>query len=290
VSADGRLPDAITIGCQKCGTTSLHRYLRAHPEIGVSRYKDTRFFAVSGDARLGETGNWHRGVDWYRRQFPRDKRVLVEGFGGLYTDYPRERGVPERIHGLIPEARFLLLVRDPIERIVSHWMHAYSNSVEHRSLDQAVTEHEDNVYLDRSRYFMQLERYLPFFEPSRFLVIDQRDLLRDRRETLARVFRFLDVEDRFWSSAFEVEHHPSARKRRNNRGGMLIQRVAGDRIIRRLRDRQRWLFKFAYVPVSAPITRPVMPAAARRRLIDALRSDVRALEEFTGRSFEHWLG
>lgn len=284
-----RLPDVIGIGFQKCGTVSLHNYLKAHPEVGVTRRKETRFFAVGGDPRIGETGNWHRGVDWYLKQFPPDKRVLVESFGGWYTDYPRELGVPERIQSVAPDARFLALVRDPIDRAVSHYVQDYSNSIEHRSIEEALGDPDDNHYVDRSLYFMQLERYLRIFDPSRFLVIDHRDLRHSRRETLATVFRFLGVRDDYWDPSYEVEHHQSAVKRRNKRVGMAIQRAVGDRIFRRLHGRQRHLFKFAaYAPFSEPIARPEVPPHTRRRLLEVFEPDIRALEDFTGRSFAHW--
>ena len=82
-SSDGyRLPDVIGIGAEKCGTTSLHYYLRAHPEIGVQKVKETRFFALSGTL--------HRGVDWYVRQFPRGAKVLVESQSTVPSRVPPE--------------------------------------------------------------------------------------------------------------------------------------------------------------------------------------------------------
>ena len=275
-----RLPDAIGLGAEKCGSTSLYYYLRAHPEIGVQRRKETLFFA----------DNFHRGLDWYRRQFPDGARTLFEAHGGNYTKYPTIREVPERIHSVLPEARFVYIVRDPIERIVSRWIHHYSNGDENQSLEDALAELDGNRYVVPTLYFEQLERYLRLFPADRFHIFTTEEMRQERMATLRRLFRFLGVDESFESAEFSVSRHVSAMKRRNNRLGMLIQRTVGDRVAGRLHGRARHLFKRAlYTPVSRPIPRPQPSAALRRRLRDYFAPDVRRLEEFTGRRFPGWL-
>ena len=275
-----RLPDAVGIGAEKCGTTSLHYYLSAHPEIGVQRRKETQFFA----------DNWHRGVDWYRRQFPAGTPVLFESHGGNYSKYPRIPGVAERIHALLPGARLVYLVRDPIERMLSRWVHHYANGDEHASFEEALAELDGNRYVVPSLYFFQLERYLRLFPAERIHLLTAEDLLADRRATLGRLFRFLGVDETFESPEFAVLRHRSAVKRRNNRFGELLQRAGGDRIARRLQGRPRHIFiRLAYTAFSRPIRRPVPSPELRRRLRAHFASDVARLEEFAGRRFAGWL-
>jgi len=278
-----RLPDVIGIGAEKCGTTSLHYYLKAHPDVGVQRVKEMRFFIETG-------GTWHKGVDWYVQQFPRDAGTLMESHGGGYTAYPRHRGVPERIHSVVPDARFIYLVREPIERLISRWVHNYSNNDEHRDVDSALLDLEDVEYVPQSLYFTQLERYLSVFDASRFLIVDQGDLLRERRATLATVFSFLGVDGDYDSAEFDVIRHPSGSKRRNSGLGMLIHRVFGGRIFNRLHGPHRhWFKKILYTPVSQKIDRPQLAPETRDRLREVFAGDVRKLEEFTGRRFSGWL-
>jgi len=277
-----RLPDVVGIGAEKCGTTSLHYYLRAHPEIGVQRVKETRFFALSG--------TWHRGVEWYMRQFPRGKRVLVESHGGGYTAYPREQGVPERIRSTVPDARLLYLVRDPIDRLVSRWVHTYSNSDEDRPIDEALLDFDDVEYVPQSLYYSQIERFLPYFPRERFLIVDHSDLLHDRRGTLRSVFASLGVDPGFWSDEFEIIRHDSSWKRRNTAVGMAIHRLVGRRIFERLHGPQRhWFKKLVYTPFSRPIPRPALRPETRARLRELFAPDVAKLEEFAGRRFATWL-
>jgi hypothetical protein len=276
-----RFPDVIGIGAEKCGTTSLHHYLTHHPQLGVQRIRETSYF----DPRR----NWHRGPSWYQSQFPAGPKVLMETHGGGYTNYPLVEGVPERIHSQVPNARFVYLVRDPIERMISQWVHRYSNSVEPLSLDEAL-DRPDTDYVWVSSYGRQLEKYLPFYPIDRFHVLTHEDLLERRYETLEKLFRFIGVDPAFHTDRFHVLHHSSSRKRRNTPAGMMLQRTIGDRIFRHLRDSQKHWFKMiVYGPVSQRIERPTLDPGVRARLRELFRPDVRRLEEITARRYSRWL-
>ncbi len=109
------LPNLIIIGGLKCGTTSIHHYLGLHPQIQMSKPKELNFFV--------EELNWDLGLDWYASRF--DSRSPVRGESSPhYTNLPRFEGVAARIHEHCPDARLLYMVRDPIKRILSHWVHA----------------------------------------------------------------------------------------------------------------------------------------------------------------------
>src|ERR671923_1441551 len=153
------LPNLIVIGAAKCGTTSLHEYLDAHPEVAMSREKELDFFV--------EEKSWGRGVEWYERQFA-DAPVRGES-SPSYTAYPRYRGVPERIRTVVPDAKLVYLVRDPIERIVSHFRHR--QVVRPGALEDAFADpYRREGLVAPSRYWLQLERYLEHFPPEQILV------------------------------------------------------------------------------------------------------------------------
>src|SRR5438309_2284856 len=108
------LPNLIVIGAARCGTTSLHKYLAAHPEIAMSREKELSFFV--------EEKNWSRGLGWYAAQFGAQAPVRGES-SPAYSAFPLYRGVPERMARTVPDAKLVYLVRDPIARIASHYTH-----------------------------------------------------------------------------------------------------------------------------------------------------------------------
>jgi Sulfotransferase domain len=199
------LPNLLVIGAPKCGTTSLHRYLDAHPEIAMSAEKELNFFVPEL--------NGGRGLDWYERQFDASAPVRGES-SPAYASHPFYAGVPQRIHAVIPDVRLVYLVRDPIERIVSHYRLIEPDPRLH-SLEEAIADpfHGPRM-LGVSRYAAQLEQYLRFFPSEQILVVDA-DRLRDRRgETLAQVFRFLGVDPHFRSAELDRLHNVSRKRGR----------------------------------------------------------------------------
>lgn len=239
------LPDLIVIGAQKCGTTSLHHYLAAHPEISMSRPKELDYFVAEH--------NWGRGRAWYESHFECDTVIRGES-SPSYTNFPEYRGVAERMARLVPNAKLVYLVGDPIRRIVSHYIHHYAVGGTRLPIDEAVGDPEDSVFVAHSLYHRQLARYLRVFPASSILAVAQEDLLEDRRATLARVFGFLGVSASFTSPAFERLHHRSAPKRAD----------------------------------GAPIPAPRLGEGLRDRLIEIIAPDAERLRAHTGLEFPTW--
>ncbi len=188
------LPTFFIIGAPKAGTTSLHLYLDRHPEIQMSANKEPRFFAGPEDGVPYAPGRV-TGLADYEALF--DPVVAVRGEASTdYAVHPRRRGVPARIKELVPGARFVYLVRDPVARTISHYRMRAAFLGERRPIEQALGDFGDrhSPYIWPSLYASQLERYLEHFPQERVLVIDQADLLADRRTTLDEVFSFLSVE------------------------------------------------------------------------------------------------
>lgn len=274
------LPNLIVIGAAKCGTTSLHEYLDEHPEIAMSREKELRFFV--------EEKNWPRGREWYSEQFE-DAPVRGESTPA-YTVYPRYRGVPERMRELIPDARFVYLVRDPIERIVSHFVHRSVQFPGMGSLEQALADPQVREgFVLPSRYWLQLERYLACFPEDQLLVVDADELRGRRNETLARIFRFLQVDPGFQSDAYERTHNRGERHAAERRVGRVLSGV-----LRQAVGPERAQAVKARAPASLKrpfrkeIERPRLEGTAREELEAELRGDVELLRRHTGLAFAGW--
>jgi hypothetical protein len=239
------LPNLIVIGAQKCGTTALHEYLDLHPQVAMSRPKELDFFV--------EQHNWGRGRGWYERHFAADAPVRGES-SPSYTNYPEFRGVAERAAELVPDAKLVYLVRDPLDRIVSHYLHNRALGRGYPMIEAQLGDLRNSVFVAHSLYHVQLRRYLRVFPESSILVVDQADLLADRRGTLGRVFGFLGVAPDFDSPDFDRVHHVSAEKALDGR----------------------------------PLPVPRIESALRRRLVKRLGPDVERLRAQTGMAFETW--
>jgi hypothetical protein len=274
------LPNLIVIGAAKCGTTSLHEYLDEHPDVSMSAEKELNFFVPE------KSGG--RSVEWYERQF--DERARVRGESSpAYAAHPFFPGPPARTRALIPDVRLVYLVRDPIERTVSHWLHRASTHADMPSFEETLDSEQGEWILGLSRYWLQLEQYLAHFPAEQILVVDSDDLRGRRDETLSRIFRFLDVDPDFRSAEFEREHIPVARPTRRTGAGRAVlgglQRSIGSGRTSAVLARTPAVLK---APFRRTVERPVASAAVRARLESELRRDVERLRAHTGQAFAGW--
>jgi sulfotransferase family protein len=275
------LPNLIVIGAAKCGTTSLHEYLDEHPEISMSREKELHFFV--------EEKNWSRGLEWYEAQFDASAPVRGESSPG-YSVFPLRRGVPERIARTIPGARLVYCVRDPIERIVSHYTHRTVNWPEMGTLEEALADpHVREWLVTPSHYWLQLERYLAHFPPDQILVLDSDELRTSRDEVLAGVFAFVGVDPSFRSPAFRRAHNAATGRTRRNRAGQavstLLERTLGSQRSQALREHAPQALK---APFRYEVEAPMLTDELRATLEAELRGEVERLREHTGLAFAGW--
>jgi hypothetical protein len=210
------LPQFLIIGAQKGGTSSLYNYLTAHPAVVRAATKEIHYFDI----------NHHRGPGWYRGHFPTrrrmaqlDRRLGVPAMTGeaspYYLFHPR---VPERVRALLPDARLIVLLRDPVERAVSHHNHELIDGFETLDLAAAIEaeprrlageaqrlacgdgraasfSHQHQGYLSRGRYAEQLERWFGVFARERFFIADSRELFEDPAGLTARALAFLGLPE-----------------------------------------------------------------------------------------------
>ncbi len=172
----GRLPEFLIIGGQRCGTTSLYHYLAAHPSVRPATGKELQFFSL----------HHRRGERWYRAHFP----VRAPGVHSFEASpyYLFDPGVPARAAAMLPEARFIALLRDPAERAWSHYLHTRSYGVEPLSFPDALdaeparlatgghTARRQFSYVARGRYAEQLARWFEHVPRERVLVVRTEEL------------------------------------------------------------------------------------------------------------------
>jgi hypothetical protein len=275
------LPNLIVIGGLKCGTTSLHHYLGLHPEIGMSRPKELNFFV----AEL----NWDLGENWYANHFSAADPMRGET-SPHYTNEPRFSGVAERMAAVLgDDAKVVYMVRDPIDRMLSHYLHNVGGGYETRPMDEAFADTE-SAYVQRSLYARQAEPYLEHLGAERIAFVTREDLRDRRAETMRRMFAFAGVDEGFTSPQFEREWETGSAK--GGGGFRLMDRAvrlpglrALDRNFDRLPERWRWVVeRIVHDPGSGEAPKPELPADIRARLEETFRPDVERLEELAGRS------
>jgi hypothetical protein len=210
-------PDFLIIGAQRAGTTSLYRYLAAHPGVlPAVMGKGVHYF---------DTGFTH-GMTWYRSHFPLDihrrsvgrklgiDRALTGEGSPYYSFHP---AVPGRVAAAMPAVRSIFVVRDPVARAYSQYQHEVARGFETLSFEDALHrederlageaeklmdgpavsfEHQHHSYVARGRYAEQIRRWRDHVGPQRLLVLDAGEFFADPQAGYHRVLRFLGLPER----------------------------------------------------------------------------------------------
>jgi hypothetical protein len=199
------LPDFLILGAQKAGTTALYAYLRWHPQITGPSFKEVSFF----------DRHYARGERWYRAHMPISRSATVGEASPSYVFHPL---APERIARMLPNARLIALLRNPVDRAFSHYQHEVALGREQLSFEEALAGEDGRMrgeldrmladptyfshpwwnytYAARGRYAEQLERWYAVFPREQLLVLLTDDLASDTAGTYRRVVDFLGAEQR----------------------------------------------------------------------------------------------
>lgn len=210
------LPDFVILGGQRCGTSSMYKYLGRHPQVAPSLRKETEYFTIDYD----------KGEAWYRGHFPlRARRTTAQLRGKRLVsfeatpDYLFDPRAPQRLADLLPDARLVVMLRDPVERAFSHYHHNVRLGLEDLSFRDAIAAEDDRIspdiatmldnpldrvvnyrrysYVSRGHYGEQIARWLDLFDRDRFLFIIAEEFFDHPENALHTLEEFVGVET--WS-------------------------------------------------------------------------------------------
>jgi hypothetical protein len=176
------LPNFLVIGAMKCATTTLHEQLARQPGIFMTTPKEPNFFS--------DDDVYARGIGWYQSLFAAGAEASLRGESSThYTKLPTHPHALERIRRHLPNPKLVYVMRHPIDRLVSHYVHEWSEKRIAVPIDEAVERHP--ALVDYGRYAMQLRPYLEAFGPARVLPVFLERLQAAPQVELARVCAFL---------------------------------------------------------------------------------------------------
>jgi hypothetical protein len=216
-------PNLFIIGAMKSGTTSLHDLLGTHPDVFMADPKEPSYFAPD---RTRDSNFHFRGLRSYQRLFERAGRVRYAGESSTnYTKAPESDGVAARLRAFNPDARLIYLMRDPVERAVSHYWHRVRAHSETRELLAAMKEGAH--YLAVSDYACQLKPYLALFGSGQVRALTFESFVGDPAATLRGLCEWLQIDPNF---AF-----PTARDASNRTPAVVYRERASCRCLIRVR-------------------------------------------------------
>lgn len=246
-------PDFLIIGAARCGTTTLYSWLQAHPGIYLPAEKrpEPHFFLKDEE--------YEKGFDYYLERWFAGRGDRIAGEAS--TSYLCHAHVARRVRCHLPDARFIVLLRDPAERAWSSYWHTRNEGHEDLSFEQAIEREPERLasyadpfwrivrphaYVERGFYHAQLQGWLASFPREQLGIWLLEDLVERPQATWIAILRFLGADERVGL----------------NDSGALNRATPGDRRL---------------------------PAPLREALIERFRPDVQALEALLGRDLSHWL-
>jgi hypothetical protein len=286
-----KVPNLFVIGAMKCGTSSLHSYLGTHPEIFMCRPKEPCFFVPREQLNWPEIdayGFW-RGEEVYLRLFECAQDAKYRGESStLYSKAPKICGIAEKLYRFNPHARLIYIMRDPVQRTVSHYWHEVRRQREQREIDSALRE--DQNYLHVSNYAMQLREYLRYFDPTQIFALTLEELKSDPLLAMRSIFNWLDVDVCFEPTNLHIQHNATRE---------MVHQIKGRGWLHSLRHSRLWNSIGPWMPLQL---RSIGVHLAERRFMPKAvdlsgilpylrtiqRPQTEELETLLERSFPEW--
>ena len=273
---DRTLPTFLIVGAAKSGTSSLWHYLKAHPEVFVPEPKEVNFF--------NDDGVFVKGVDWYASLFAAGagKKAIGEASPAyLYADES-----PARMAEIVPQVRLVAILRNPIDRAHSHYLHARYYGLERRTFRQAVADEIAGQgwpnYLGFGRYHQQLVKLTEFFPREQLLVLLLDDLIADPVGTFQTLCGHLGID----KSVIPQNVGEVTNTYREPRAAPFLRLVIRTAQRGRL---PRWVWRpLVRVATREGRTPPSLDPDLRRQLAGYFAGDNQALASWLGRDLGAW--
>jgi Sulfotransferase family len=293
------MPNFLVIGAAKAGTTSLYAYLKQHPEIYLTPFKETKFFAYEGE-RVSYGGPRDAEMNGRLVNNLADYQALFAGANGhkaigevcpLYISVPKSL---DRIKHHVPRAQLFCILRNPVERAYSAYLHLIRDGRETapdfaEGLRRESQRVRDNYaplwfYKGLGLYHAQLKPYFDVFSRDQLHVYLYDDFNAAPGRFIREMFQLLGVDDTFvpnMSRKWNISGVP--------RNAAVHRLLSGRNIVTGVLDRVpggQWLrSRLRY----RNLDKPPLAAEARTELIEAFRDDVVKLQDLLGRDLSAWL-
>jgi hypothetical protein len=265
------------IGAQKCGTTTLFKILNNHPMVVGSEPKEPKFFSQQDEKPLDFV--------YYHSLFKRKEGVLYFEASTTYTFYPSySLKIWDRIYEYNPDMKFIYVIRDPVDRIISSYMHAYTRGLTNKTIEESIQQ--DRYMYDITRYHTQIIPYVRKFGRDNVLILDFDDLVSDLEAVTYTVSDFLGIDANLFDQKLFNEHE---NKSVGNKSVSLNSQTSSLRfkVIRRAAP-------FLWERLSKKYDRsfsekPQLPGELIDMIYNMLELEIREMEKLMGKDLSKWI-
>ena len=272
--------DFMIIGAMKCGTTTLAEILSNHPDVCFSRQKEPHFFS--------KNTNWRNCLEEYQSLYQPNGQQICGEASTTYTFYPQYNACPE-IYQFNPNLKLIYMMRNPVDRVVSQYLHCYSRGYTSLPLEKAILSSPG--YINITRYYIQIRPYLELFGEQKVLLLTLEEFLGSKRDTLTKIANFLNIDPEKFGDFEQIHANKSIGEAKRN---MRVKNIGHNSIISSIKP---------YIPKTLrEITtkgihkltarkiahKPDLSDSLKKIINDLLILDVLEIEKIMGRKIEEW--
>lgn len=295
------MPNFIILGAAKSGTTALYHYLKQHPQIYLSPIKETEFFAFEGE-ELNFQGP---------KDLPRLSITTLEDYQAQFKDVGDETAIgeaspvylysskaPERIHNYLPDAKLIVILRDPIERAYSQFLMFIRDGREPlQNFMQAVDEEDTRIaqnwawgwhYLQLGLYHQQLKRYFERYPQEQIKIYLYEELKSNSAGVLKDIFDYLEVDDTFIPNT-SVKHNISGIPQNKLIQSWLYEKNIIKKIVKPFLPEKLRKDIFIKLKKKQTLRKPELSSEVRQPLLPFFQEDILRLQELIGKDLSGWL-
>ena len=278
-------PNFFIVGAAKAGTSSLYAYLNDIPGIYMSPIKEPKYFMVSDFFQYNEPPI--RDKKKYLNLFAKAKEEKI--IGEASPQYLKDPQTPKLIHQIVPQAKILISLRDPVERLYSSYLMqirsgriktTFSEEID-LVLNKITAKKFDSIKVNAGLYSENVKRYLKIFGNKQVKIIIFEEFIKNTKETINDILKFLDIKYELQNFKYQVYN-----KHGINRGGFLAKKIRHSRKISRLA--KKFLSPSTRLVLRDTLfvktqTKPKMDQKDRELLINFYYDDVKNLQTLLGR-------
>ncbi|PCJ67862.1 MAG: hypothetical protein COA58_01615 [Bacteroidetes bacterium] len=267
--------DFIVIGAMKSGTTTLAEILNNQKSIEISNPKEPMYFLKNGICSANTDLEYH---NFWKNE---NEKVLMGEASTMYSGYPEYKGVAENIYKYNPDVKIVFLVRNPVDRIESHYAYRLSRGVSTKdSMENEIRN--DSRFVERSQYYMQISQYDKLFPKNQIKIVFFEDFLENKIEFISDLLQFLNV-DFSKNSDIDVWANKSTDTRRLNKSGKKLTKLGLHELLPSFA--KSLLKRIFAVSISE---KPKFTNSFRKELFASLEEDVMKFQDRTKRDLTSW--
>lgn len=302
------MPNFFILGAMKAGTSALYEYLKQHPQAYMSPVKEPRFFSLEGK-KLGFCGPKDQevirssinNIEEYYQLFQGVSNEIAIGEASVWYLYTP--GTPELIQKHIPNAKLIVMLRDPVDRAYSHFLNLVRDGREPLSdFAQAIQVEKTRInnnwgwswhYVNMGFYYSQLRRYYDIFDSSQIKIYFYEDFLTNPVDLIQNLFDYLGIEESFTpdvSRKYNVSGIPSNNVWHTLHGLVLRDNLVKKTIKQTLPKNLRQNIAGNLLKLTRnSFVKPSLSPEVRKQLIQVYREDILKLQDLTQRDLSRWL-